>query len=42
MLPSVNLPAGTPVIVRAVAVDSLGGMGIATEKVTVCDQYVKP
>jgi hypothetical protein len=34
-IPSVNLPAGTSVIVRAVAMDELGGMGIASEKVTV-------
>jgi hypothetical protein len=36
-VPSVPLTVGTTVVVRAVAVDALGGMGIAQEKVTVTD-----
>ena len=36
-IPSVPLTAGTAVIVRAVAVDAFGAMGIAQETVTVTD-----
>jgi len=39
-IPSVPLTAGTTVIVRALAVDALGGMGIAQEKVIVTDGYL--
>jgi hypothetical protein len=33
--PSAALPSGTTVIVRAIAMDRLGGVGIQTERVTV-------
>jgi hypothetical protein len=34
-IPEVDLPAGTSVVVRALAVDALGAMGMAQEMVTV-------
>jgi len=33
--PSAPLPTGTTVIVRAIALDPLGGVGIKTERITV-------
>jgi len=34
-VPSAPLPCGTTVVVRVIAMDSLGGVGIQTEQITV-------
>ena len=39
--PSVPLPAGSTVIVRAVASDALGGLSIAEEKVMLTEEYLQ-
>ena len=36
--PSAPLPSGTTVIVRAIAMDSLGGVGMQTKRITVGDK----
>jgi hypothetical protein len=41
-IPDVALRAGTTVVVRAVAMDSLGGLSIAHETCTVCDTCQAP
>ena len=37
-VPSAPAHAGMMVVVRAIAMDRLGGVGIETERVTVCDK----